>query len=135
MAGKKVPSMEDQINIFKDVIFRASGKPISEVQFHFMNNVLICDIEIKNKKYSLIFSIESYLWDKITQDDEIHMSELNIEDSNNKDIIKKIAIILNLNPECWISVDAMDLYSGNVIKFYQYQLGKPVVIFTDTENM
>ena len=27
------------------------------------------------------------------------------------------------------------LYSGNVIKFYQYQLGKPVVIFTDTENM
>lgn len=27
------------------------------------------------------------------------------------------------------------MYSGNVIKFYQYRMKKPVVLFTDTENM
>lgn len=26
-------------------------------------------------------------------------------------------------------------YSGNVIKYYQYKLDKPVVLFTDPENM
>ena len=27
------------------------------------------------------------------------------------------------------------LFSGNIIKFYQYKLEKPVVLFTDTEDM
>ncbi len=27
------------------------------------------------------------------------------------------------------------MYSGNVIKFYQYQLDKPVILFTDPDNM
>ncbi|MCH5264682.1 MAG: hypothetical protein J1F02_02200 [Lachnospiraceae bacterium] len=27
------------------------------------------------------------------------------------------------------------MFSGNVIKFYQYNLAKPVILFTDTEDM
>ena len=29
----------------------------------------------------------------------------------------------------------MRMYSGNIIKFYQYHLDKPVVLFTDTEEI
>ena len=29
----------------------------------------------------------------------------------------------------------MRMYSGNVIKFYQYKLEQPVVLFTDTDDM
>ena len=29
----------------------------------------------------------------------------------------------------------MRMYSGNLIKFYQYHLDKPVVLFTDTEDI
>ena len=29
----------------------------------------------------------------------------------------------------------MRMYSGNIIKFYQYTLDKPVVLFTDTDDM
>ena len=28
----------------------------------------------------------------------------------------------------------MRMYSGNVIKYYQYHLSKPVILFTDTEE-
>ena len=27
------------------------------------------------------------------------------------------------------------MYSGNIIKFYQYRLDQPVVLFTDTDDM
>lgn len=27
------------------------------------------------------------------------------------------------------------MYSGNVIKYYQYKMDKPVILFTDTEEM
>lgn len=126
MAGKKVPSMEDQIKIFKNVIFRASGKPISEIKFYFINRILITNIEIKNKKYYLIFNIELDLWKEISQDDEIHMSELDIKNIDNKDIIRKISIIINTNPDSWISIDAVDIYNGKVIKIrpdnYEYDI-------------
>lgn len=29
----------------------------------------------------------------------------------------------------------MRIFSGNIIKFYQYKLEKPVVLFTDTDDM
>lgn len=29
----------------------------------------------------------------------------------------------------------MRMFSGNIIKFYQYKLEKPVVLFTDTDDM
>lgn len=29
----------------------------------------------------------------------------------------------------------MRMYSGNIIKFYQYRVDKPVVLFTDTDDM
>ena len=28
----------------------------------------------------------------------------------------------------------MRMYSGNVIKYYQYHLSKPVILFTDTDE-
>lgn len=40
---------------------------------------------------------------------------------------KKDFDLCNWNP--------MRRYSGNVIKFYQYTLDKPVVLFTDTDDM
>lgn len=27
------------------------------------------------------------------------------------------------------------LFSGNIVKFYQYKMDKPVVLFTDTDSM
>lgn len=40
---------------------------------------------------------------------------------------KKDFDLCNWNP--------MRMYSGNVIKFYQYKLEQPVVLFTDTDDM
>ena len=40
---------------------------------------------------------------------------------------KKDFDLCNWNP--------MRMYSGNVIKFYQYKLDQPVVLFTDTDDM
>ena len=40
---------------------------------------------------------------------------------------KKDFVLCNWTP--------MRMYSGNIIKFYQYTLDKPVVLFTDTDDM
>ena len=31
--------------------------------------------------------------------------------------------------------NTLRMYSGNIIKFYQYRLDQPVVLFTDTDDM
>ena len=116
MAGKRIPSIDDQLKLFKDVIARTSGKPITETNFVYINNIAVCNITIKNKTYGLFISIDQNLWLKILDDPEIKMSEIDISNPENTLMISKISMVSNITHSSWVDIDGTELFNGLIIK-------------------
>ena len=126
MAGKKIPSVEDQVKIFKDVITRTSGKPITDIKFVHVNKTALFSITIKNKTYGLFMNIDQGLWIKLLDDPEINMTELDISNPDNSLVSSKISMVTNIDPNKWIAVNGTELFNGMIIKIrpdqYDYDI-------------
>ena len=109
MAKANKSSLEDAINIFKDVMQRAS---LSDY-FH-VNRTLVSKNEKEN---SVIIPIDQTLWNSIMDIPEIkdHVTELTTNTSDDM-------LIANMCSQCndvtisWLELDSTQLYSGNIIK-------------------
>lgn len=124
MAGKKKPSIEDSLKIFKDILKRTSGKEVTDMKFEYLNRNVITSIEIKGKSYLLIMSVDEILWNLIMQDSELSLDELDITKDNN--IISIINMYTSIPNDSWIQLDNELLYNGGIIKIrpkdYEYDI-------------
>lgn len=105
MATKKIPSMEDALNIFKDVMNRASLK-----EFVYSNRVMIS----KNpKRQSVIIIPELGLWEKMTTDTEFmkNVKEIGINDPD-----KGLLLYGEKLDDGWMEVDTQTIMGGSVFK-------------------
>ena len=103
MATKKLPSMEDAVTNFKQVMTRASLKDYS-----YVNRIMLS----KNPKgQSILIVPEQGLWDKLVTDKDF-MSNMS-ESTSNVDIFKYGE---EIDSGTWIEVDPQVLYNGSVFK-------------------
>lgn len=108
MAKKKIPSLEDALEYFKDVINRASLNDYLHV-----NGILIS----KNPKdTSILIKPESDLLNKIIEDPDIKskIKELDVSNPDESKYNEFIEYIEN-EDEGWVDINCDDLYTGKVI--------------------
>lgn len=120
MAGKKIPSVEDALKIFKDVMLRAL---LSD--YLYVNRTMLS----KNPKdHSILIIPDQELWVKIIEDPDMkdHINELDI---NNPDQYKMLPLFEygnNLNSNDWIEIDPEILFKGKVfrisMKGFEYEV-------------
>ena len=105
MATKKIPSMEDALATFKDVMARASLK-----EFMYSNRVMIS----KNPKgQSVIVVPDHELWVKITDDQEFmkNVKEIDINDPD-----KDLLLYGEKLDGTWLEVDTQSVMAGLIFK-------------------
>ena len=135
MAGKKVPSITDELVRFKDVILK-SGFDIAR-QY---NQTLY----VEGPKGGLIVKIDQGLWNAIMEDPEMKswISELDISKPEDRDIIDKFNYCENDGG--WLEIDSEKIYAGAIIHItieslsYQVPINKNLFIVkfkkSDTNN-
>lgn len=110
MAKKKIPSTEDALKIFKDVMQRASL-----TSYQYVNNIMLS----KNPDGNTIVIIpEQELWLKIIDDEEIKpvLKELDINDQRQSDKIQVLQYAKDLECESWVDIDPEILFKGKIFK-------------------
>lgn len=124
MASQRKPTVEQITKTFKDIITRTSGKEISDVQFKFLNHIVITVIQIKTKSFMLIIDINNGLWDQLIDDGTITMMEMDSNDD--KSLIDIVNTYNSISSTSWIELNSETLYNGGVIKIrpddYEYDL-------------
>lgn len=110
MAKKKIPSIEDALKIFKDVMQRASL-----TSYQYVNNIMLS----KNPGGNTIVIIpEQELWLKIIDDEEMKpvLKELDISDPEQNDKMQVLQYAKDLDGEPWIDIDPEVLFKGKIFK-------------------
>ena len=107
MAGKKVPSIADELARFKDMITKNNFEVI-RYQNHTMYAI--------SPKGSLIIEPEDLLWGEIIEDDELKsiMSELDMSNDADRFIADKFAYC-GVGNYPWLEVDGDKIYNGSII--------------------
>lgn len=119
MAKKKIPSVDDAIKIFKDVMLRAS---LSD--YLYVNNMLIS----KNQKGTILVIPDNELWLKLLDDPEIkeHLQELDISIPEHYEKSQLMVYGEDLENESWVETDSEILYKGKIfkinIKGFEYEV-------------
>lgn len=120
MAKKKVPSVEDAINRFRDVMLRAS---LSD--YLYVNQTMIS----KNPKdNSIIIIPDQDLWIRLIDDEELknHIKELDITNKDHSEQMKLCSYSDDLIHESWIEIDPNILFTGKIFKIgvkgFEYEL-------------
>ena len=109
MARKKIPSMEEALNIFKDVMTRASLK-----NYVYVNNIMIS----KNPKdQSVLIIPDQELWKVIMEDAELSkdIRALNPENPDDSHNIQISSYAEDLN-EGWFDIDLQVMYVGSLFR-------------------
>jgi hypothetical protein len=111
--------MEDAINIFQDVMQRAS---LSDY-FHVNRSLL----SKNDKDNSIIILVDQTLWNEIINIPDInqHISEIDVKNSDDLNMVNMCTYCSDPN-NTWIELNCDDLYSGKVIKIkvdnFEYDL-------------
>ncbi len=122
MATKKIPSINDALDNFKNVMKRASLE-----EYLYMNRIMLS----KNKKdQSILIIPEFQLWDKITDDKELfeHIKEIDVN-SPDKELFNYGEDLTN----GWLDIDPMVIYNGSVFKInidsfvYEFLINKNMI--------
>lgn len=110
MASKKVPSVEDALKIFKDVMLRALL-----TDYLYVNKSMLS----KNPKdHSILIIPDQTLWVKIIEDDELksHIQELDINDPEQYKSLQLFEYGNQLDGDVWVDIDPEILFKGKVFK-------------------
>lgn len=103
MAGKKVSSIQDQFNKFKEIIKKFQvGKILSFNHVMFMHD---------KEDRLVIMKFDNDLWNVIVEDKEIEISELDPTNEKHKTLIDSTKYIEGGD---WLELNAEDLYKGNI---------------------
>ena len=122
MAQKKVPSIEDAIKYFKDIVTRASLS-----NYYYVDNIINC----KNNSSNTILVIpDKLLWDKLTEDEdwkkENNFKEADVSKPDEANIASWAVYARSLE-EDWINIETdADLSTGKLFKIkindYEYKV-------------
>lgn len=109
MATKKIPSVEDALNYFKDVMRRSSLE-----NYVFVNRIALS----KNPKgQSVIIVPDETLWCKIIDDSDLkdRFRELNPTDSADSNTMKLITYGEDLTND-WFEINPEEIFTGEIFK-------------------
>lgn len=110
MAAKKVPSVEDAVKIFKDVMNRASLE-----KFIYLNKTLISQFSNSKKEFYVLILPQQELWNKLIEDHELNIKELDVSDKDQYKLLQKISYANDITDEAWIELDSEKFYKGQII--------------------
>lgn len=120
MARKKEPSVDDALNIFKDVMRRASLS-----NYLYVNKIMFA----KNIQDKSIFIIpDQELWLKIIDDPDIkpNLKELDISNPNEASLKNLFSYLEYIDDPSWIDIDIETLFAGKIYKIsideFEYQI-------------
>lgn len=110
MAGKKVPSIQDGLKYYKELIKRATLE-----NFRHHENVL-CGAN-KDKKMVIVIP-EPTLWNAILEDEELkkHIDPLSEDNMIDMSLDGLVHITSDLTSQAWIDLDSNILYGGGMIE-------------------
>lgn len=111
MASKKKPSIDEALNIFKDVMQRASLS-----NYVHYNSKLVSE---NNKGNSILIIPESELWLKILEDNDIkeHLKELDISDVKEREKLSLYQYMEDIDDNTvWFNIDIDELFKGKIIR-------------------
>lgn len=109
MAAKKIPSLEDALKSFKNVMERAFLN-----EYIYMNKTLISKSNGKKEFYVLIIP-EQELWNKIVEDPELDVKELDVNNPEQQLLLQKISYADSLDDIGWVEIDIDKFYKGDII--------------------
>lgn len=110
MAKKKEPSIDDALNIFKDVMQRALLS-----NYVYVNSILVS----KNSKgKSILIAPEKELWLKILEDEDLKksMKELDYGDPNDQEALPFFLYLNELKDLSWTELNSEEMFNGTTIK-------------------
>lgn len=109
MGKKKEPSINDSLNLFKDVMKRSSI-----LDYLYVNRNAFC---INSKGMRIYLHIDQSLWNIIMEDDDLktHFKELDITKEEQRIVANRLSYFEDLE-EGWIEMDAEKLYQGEMFK-------------------
>lgn len=112
MAKKKIPSIDDALKTFKEVMKRASLS-----NYHYVDGILLSRLSKNNRVISILVVPDEELWLRIINDEELkpNIKELDIaipEEYVLKDIFQYGK---DLNSNSWINLDSEEIQKGKVI--------------------
>jgi hypothetical protein len=126
MAKKKLPSVEDAIKSFKEVMHRASL-----ISYFNVNRTLVCRTK---EKVLLIIIPDQSLWEKIVDDQELLFKELDITTDDGKESMKYLEETLKYEAleDGWITIGVTEeLFSGKVFKIKRNKVEYEIPINRD----
>lgn len=124
MAAKKEPNIDEAVNIFKDVMQRASLS-----NYVHINAIMLSE---NNKGNSILVIPESNLWLKLLEDVDLkdHIKEIDISNPQEHDKLELYQYAESLeNKSLWFDFNIEDLFKGKVIKIKvsdQYDYDVPI---------
>lgn len=110
MATKKVPSVEDAVKTFKDVMTRASLE-----NYLYVNKTLISQFSNSKKEFYVLIVPEQELWNKLIEDTELNIKELDVNNKDQYNLLQKMSYVNDLTNEAWIELDSEKFYKGEII--------------------
>lgn len=110
MASKKVPSVEDAVKTFKDVMTRASLE-----NFLYVNKTLISQFSNSKKEFYVLILPQQELWNKLIEDPELNIKELDVTNKDQYNLLQKILYADDITDEAWIELDSEKFYKGQII--------------------
>ena len=118
MAGKKVLTVNDSVNIFKDVMNRAGM-----YDFIYSNRIMIS----KNlNNGTAIIVPEQDLWNALIDDSELKPHMVEYDESKHGDLRDKFSYGTCMDEDIWISIDPALMYQGEIInisiKGFEYKV-------------
>ena len=128
MAKKKIQSIEDALNTFKDVMLRASL-----TNYLYVNGILLS----KNKNGSTIIIVpDKTLWLKIIDDTDLkpNIKELDASNPTEYELFNVIKYVDDLSPDKWLQLNGESIYAGEMVQItisenhkYNIQLNKGLI--------
>ncbi|MCM1215425.1 MAG: hypothetical protein NC548_13010 [Lachnospiraceae bacterium] len=120
MAKKKLPSIEDALELFKQVMTRSSLS-----NYVYVNNTMLTK---SPKGYSVVIIPEQELWNKIIEDESLKSDMRELDEDNQNDAAQKELIVYGdqINDNGWIEADPNVLFAGKVFKIkihgFEYEI-------------
>jgi len=120
MGKKKLPSIQDALESFKNVMTRSSLSNYVHVNTRMLSK--------SPKGYSVLIIPDQQLWDLIIEDETLHpnMKELDLTDPKEAEMNELFVYGDDLENKCWIEADPLVLLSGKVFKIkihgFEYEI-------------
>lgn len=111
MAGKKIPSMDDSLKIFKDALTRATL-----TDFYSDGNRLI---GYTADHVTIIISIDLDLLSKVSNDDDDlkeHIKPIDLTDKDQYDMARLLTVADDLDSDAWVEPDIDKLYNSKIVR-------------------